>query len=512
MSSRSHLALLCLFALPVVHLSCTADNENEQTRPVVVGSKTFTESVILGEMAVGLLESAGIRAEHRRSLGGTRFLWNGLLSGEIDVYPDYSGTILRETLAAQGFADLASARSHMDSLGIAATSSLGFNNTYALGMTPGRASELGIENISDLRNHMGLAFGFSNEFMDRGDGWPALRDEYLLPQTDVRGVDHDLAYRGLDAGSVDVIDLYSTDAEIAYYGLKVLDDDRSHFPRYEALFVYRNRLAVSKPRAVSALRLLEESITDEAMSEMNRRVKIDGEPEWRVAREFLRNKLSVELPDRDLSSTRVQRIWRRTVEHLVLVGISLTLAILVSIPLGELSARRRRLGQVILGIVGAIYTIPSLALLVFMIPLIGIGGPPAIVALFLYSLLPIVRNTYTGLTDIPLPLTESAIALGLEPMSRLRLIELRLASRSILAGIKTSAVINIGTATLGALIGAGGYGQPILTGIRLDDVGLILEGAIPAALLALLAQGVFDLLEPVLVSRGLRIKPQHAEG
>ena len=161
-----------------------------------------------------------------------------------------------------------------------------------------------------------------------------------------------------------------------------------------------------------------------------------------------------------------------------------------------------------LGVVGIIQTVPSLAVLVFMIPLLGIGAPPAMVALFLYSLLPIVRNTYTGLHDIPIQIRESAQALGLPPRACLWLVELPMASRTILAGIKTSAVINIGTATLGALIGAGGYGQPILTGIRLDDVGLILEGAVPAALLALLVQGIFELSERTLVPKGLRLRPE----
>jgi osmoprotectant transport system permease protein len=199
---------------------------------------------------------------------------------------------------------------------------------------------------------------------------------------------------------------------------------------------------------------------------------------------------------------------RHTLEHLALVSVSLVAAILVAVPLGIFAARRPRLGQVVLGVAGSIQTIPSLALLVFMIPLLGIGAPPAIVALFLYSLLPIVRNTYTGLKDIPSQILESAEALGLPPMARLRWVELPMALRSILAGIKTSAVINVGTATLGALIGAGGYGQPILTGIRLDDLGLIMQGAVPAAVLALLVQGLFDLLERVLVPKGLRLTPQ----
>ena len=240
------------------------------------------------------------------------------------------------------------------------------------------------------------------------------------------------------------------------------------------------------------------------MISMNAAVKIDGKPESLVASGFLRDQVGIEVAA-DVE-TRVHRFWRHTFEHLTLVGTSLGAAILLAIPLGIAAARQRRAGQVILGTVGVVQTIPALALLVFMIPLLGIGGFPAIMALFLYSLLPIVRNTYTGLTEIPLSLRESALALGLPEFARLRHVELPMAMPSILSGIKTSAVINVGAATLGALIGAGGYGQPILTGIRLDDMGLILEGAVPAAALALLIQGGFDLLERVVVPRGLRLR------
>ncbi|MCH8092634.1 MAG: ABC transporter permease subunit, partial [Proteobacteria bacterium] len=255
--------------------------------------------------------------------------------------------------------------------------------------------------------------------------------------------------------------------------------------------------------AVAALLRLEGRIGQAAMGAMNAEVKLKGVAETKVAARFLAKTLGLDVtaPVEGFFA----RLWRRTVEHLTLVAISLSAAIVLSIPLGVIAARRRTLGQVILAVVGVIQTIPSLALLVFMIPLLGIGGPPAIVALFLYSLLPIVRGTYTGLHDIPLPIRTSAEALGLAPAARLRLVELPMASRAILSGIKTSAVINIGTATLGALIGAGGYGQPILTGIRLDDVNLILEGAVPAALLALIVQGMFELAERLLVPKGLRL-------
>ncbi|MGH7137979.1 MAG: glycine betaine ABC transporter substrate-binding protein, partial [Pirellulales bacterium] len=349
-----------------------------------------------------------------------------------------------------------------------------------------------------------LAFGLSNEFMDREDGWPGLKRRYGLTPAEVQGVDHDLAYRGLASGAIAVTDLYSTDAEIEQYHIRVLRDDLDYFPAYQAVLLYRDDLAERAAAALAALRRLEGVISQADMIELNASAKLKRIPEERVAADFLRQKFGLTTQVSDDSF--ISRLARRTREHLYLVAISLGYAIVVAVPLGILAARHRSLGQAILAGVGLIQTIPSLAILVFMIPLLGLGAKPAIVALFLYSLLPIVRNTYVGLHDLPSSLRESAEALGLPPMARLRLVELPLASRMILAGIKTAAVINVGTATLGALIGAGGYGQPILTGIRLDDVGLILEGAVPAAALAVVTQGVFELAERWLIPKGLRLK------
>ena len=472
---------------------------------IEIGSKKFTESVILAEMATALARQAGLEAEHRQELGGTRFLWDGLVEGDIDVYPEYTGTITQEILGDATIEGLPAIREALAPYDIRVGAPLGFNNTYALGMNEAVAERLGIRTTSDLREHPELRFGFSNEFMDRGDGWPSLQRRYRLPQTDVRGIDHDLAYRGLESGTIDVIDLYTTDAEIEYYGLRMLEDDLGHFPEYNAIFLYRADLETRAPGTIEALEKLEGAVSSAQMIRMNARAKIDKVSEARIAADFLDENLDLAAPVEIEEETRLDNLLRWTLEHLYLVGISLLAAILVAIPLGVAAAKLPRLGQVILGTVGVIYTIPSLALLVFMIPLLGIGGPPAMVALFLYSLLPIVRNTHAGLTDIAPSVRESAEALGLTAMQRLRLVELPLASRSILAGVKTSAVINIGTATLGALIGAGGYGQPILTGIRLDDVGLILSGAIPAALLALVAQGLFEIAERFVVPKGLRL-------
>ena len=461
---------------------------------VQVGSKQFTESVILAEIAVQTLRAAGVDAEHRRELGGTRVLWEALRVRQIDVYPEYTGTISEELL--RGEADLAAA---LERNGMRMAGPLGFEDTYAIGMRRPDAARLGVRSLSQLARHPELEIGLTNEFLRRRDGWPRLRQVYGFSDAHVRGMDHQLAYRALRSGNIAATDLYSTDPEIQAADLVVLEDDRRAFPRYDAVLLYR---AVLPEPAVRALASLEGAIPAQEMIAMNARALLDHVPEAQIASDFLRTRFGVASEAKSLGAP--QRIWRRTVEHLFLVAVSLAAAIALAVPLGILAWRRPRLGQTILTLAGVIQTIPSLALLVFMIPLLGIGAGPAIVALFLYSLLPILRGTHSGLTGIAPELLESAQALGLPPGAALRRIELPLAAPSVLSGIKTAAVIDVGTATLGALIGAGGYGQSILTGIRLADTGLILEGAIPAGVLALLVQGLFDLLERLLVPNGLR--------
>lgn len=471
---------------------------------VKVGSKKFTESVILSEIATQLARSRGVAAEHRRELGGTRILFEALERGDIDAYPEYSGTLRQELLPeTRSGGPLGPA---LASRGLRQLGPLGFDDTYAVGMPEALAERLGIRTLSDLAAHPELRLGFSHEFLNRQDGWPGLRARYGLQHLTARGLDHDLAYRAIATGQLDATDLYSTDAEIRQYHLRVLTDDRHYFPTYQALLLYRADLERRAPEAIAAWSGLVGQITAPEMIAMNAAVKLDHRSEASVAAEFLSRRLGVKPEAPVVGESRSRLIWRVTQQHLFLVGVSLLGAIVLGLPLGILAAKWRRLGELVLGVVGVIQTIPSLALLVFMIPLLGIGTWPAIVALFLYSLLPIVRNTHAGLVGIPADLRDSAKALGLTWRSTLFEIELPLASRAILAGIKTSAVIDIGTATLGALIGAGGYGEPILTGIRLDSAPLILEGAVPAAMMALVAQVLFELLERWIVPRGLRLE------
>ena len=478
---------------------------------VRIGSKKFTESVILGEVLAGLVADAGLPVRHRPALGGTRIVYNALVSGDIDAYVEYSGTLIQELLRDAGLDQVADAAEQRRLLserlrrdGIVLGGPIGFQNNYALGMTKPRAAALGIASVSDLSRHPELRLRFANEFMEREDGWPALKAAYDLPQRDVLGVEHELAYRALAAGSADVTVLYTTDAEIAYYDLVTLTDDRNFFRRYDALLLYRADLAERMPEAMHALRSGIGLIDGERMTRLNAAVKLGGESEAAAAARLLAETRGIRIEV--AADGLLVRLARNTAVHAMLVSLSLSAAILVAVPLGIVAAHRRRLGQAVIAAVGIAQTIPALALLVFMIPLFGIGTGSALVALFVYSLLPIVRNTHAGITGITPSLTEAAEAIGLPPRARLWRIELPLALPMILAGIKTAAVINVGAATLGALIGAGGYGQPILTGIRLDDTALILEGAIPAALFALAVQWGFEQAERKVVPRGLRSK------
>lgn len=471
-------------------------------RTVVVGSKAFTESVILGEIAQRTLAGAGVAARHERSLGGSRVLFEALARGDVDAYVEYSGTLRMELLAGEQAATDADLSAALAKRGIASAGDLGFSNTYVLGTTPANAARLGLARIGDLRQRPELRLGFSSEFAERADGWPALRGHYLLPQKDVRGLDHQLAYRALLQGELDVTDFYATDPEILRHALVVLADDARFFPEYRALLLHRADL---RPAAVAALRTLAGRIDAGTMRALNAEATLTGVDESRVARNFVAEAgLAGATAGVKPLATRYGDLPQRVGEHLALTGAALAAAVVIGVPLGIACSRRPRLGRLVLGATGVLQTVPSLALLVLMIPLLGIGFAPAVAALFLYGLLPIVRNTSTGLLDIAPSIRDAALSLGLDARTRLRAIELPLAARSIFAGVRTSAVITVGTATLAALVGAGGLGQPILSGIRLADTGLILAGAIPAALLALGVDWGFARLERVVLGRRAR--------
>jgi len=470
-----------------------------------VGSKRFAESRILGEMITQTASKAGVQAVHKSGLGNTGIVFAALQSGSIDIYPEYTGTISQELLKSKDKMSLADMNARLAPLGLAAGVPLGFNDTYALAMRGDQAQKLGIKTLSDLARHPELKLGLSQEFLKRADGWPGVKAAYGLPFASPQGLDHGLAYEALAAGQIDVTDIYSTDSKIAKYKLRVLDDDKHYFPAYDAVLLYRKDLPQRLPKTWAALSALQGRISAPQMITLNAQVELNNLPPAAVAKAYLSGGKAEAAHETLWSALSGPDFWPETRQHLFLVFASLALSILAGIPLGIWAARSKAAAQPVLSVTGLIQTIPSLALLAFLIALLHQIGPvPTIAALFLYSLLPIVRNTYTGLTDISPTLRESASALGLPSGARLRLIELPLASRAIFAGIKTAAVINVGTATIAAFVGAGGYGDRITQGLENNDNLLLLAGAIPAAVLALLVQYGFDLLDRAVVPKGLR--------
>jgi osmoprotectant transport system permease protein len=492
----------------------TSDAAAADPAPLVVGSKRFTESYILGEIVTQTLNASGRSAVHRSGLGNTGILEQALATGSVDLYPEYTGTVVRELLKREGNPSLEELNRWLEPRGLKAAVPFGFNDTYALAMTTAKARELGIAKISDLfrPEAKGLKLGLSHEFLERGDGWPALVKAYGGAAGTPIGLDHGLAYDAVTAGRVDVIDVYSTDAKLGRLGLTVLADDRAFFPKYDAVVLMR---AAVDP---APLARLAGSIDAATMVAMNAEVELDGKSFAETARKFLAGGFAASGAATSSSSPAagparagpglVARIFapdfgRLAVEHLLLVFGSLALAVLVGVPLGIAAWRWPASEGVLLGAVAVLQTVPSLALLAFLIALVGaIGVVPAVLALFLYALLPIVRNTHAGLRAVSGGMAQAALSLGMTARQALFSVQLPLAAPTLLAGVKTAAVINVGTATMAAFIGAGGFGERIVAGLAVNDSRVMLAGALPAAALALLVQGAFDLAERM--ARGKR--------
>jgi osmoprotectant transport system permease protein len=481
--------------------SCALWGLAHGTERIVVGSKIFTEGYLLGEIAAQTLEaSSPVPVSRKLGMGSTGILFQSLTSGAIDVYADYTGTLSEAIVKDPNLKSLPQIQAAMQKLGLVISGPLGFNNTYALAVREDFAREQGLHTISDLVHIKSrLRAAFSYEFMDREDGYPGLERRYHLelPPQNVNRMEHSLTYQAIDQKAVDVIDVYSTDAKIRKFNLRVLRDDLGYFPVYQAVWVARQAFVDKYPAQWQALEHLEGSIDEETMLGMNAQADIDKKSYAQIASEFRGAKAL----DADSLGNR---ILHRTAEHLWLVAISLLFSIVVGVPLGIAAVRFHATGQAILLSSAMIQTVPSLALLCFLIPLFGVGTRPALVALCLYSLLPVVLNTFTGIRSIDPRHLENARAFGLNRSQILFRIVLPLASPMLLAGIKTATIVSIGTATLAALVGAGGYGAPIVSGLSLNDVPTILTGAIPAALMAWAAHGLFEVLGKYLIPAGLR--------
>jgi len=509
--------LLALFAGP-----------QETPGTVVVGSKSFPESRVLAEvMALLLEEHTDLVVERRTNLGGTAICHGALVNGEIDLYAEYTGTAWAVVLGRSEkvtdplrvFLDVR--RAYRERFELAWLDPFGFENTYRIATTRERAAELGLATLSDAARHPGLVAGFSLEFLEREDGAPGLAAHYGL-ELDARGMEHALAYQALLAGEVDLVDAYSTDGKLLRYDLAVLADDRAFFPPYHAAPVVRAELLAEHPEVAEVLARLAFTLSVDDMVALNHSVEVEGVGFRAAAHGLLLERGLVGEAQSTLADGTARGdvsflaffIARRgetlhlLAEHVGLTLLSVLLAALVAIPLGVLCARRPHLERLALGFAGWAQTIPSLALLAFLIavPGLGLSWRSAVFALFLYALLPILRNTVTGLGEAPPDVVDAARGIGLTKHQILVRVRLPLAVRTILAGVRTATVISVGVATLAAFIGAGGLGEPIITGLTLNDTRLILAGALPAALLALVADALLGVLERRLTPRGLRVR------
>jgi len=484
-----------------VLLACLLPLVTSAAERIVVGSKIFTEAYILGEIAAQTIEGhSRIPVNRKLGMGSTGILFESVKSGAIDVYADYTGTLAEAIIKNPNLRSLDEIAQALAALDLVISRPLGFNNTYALAVKEAFAAKYHLHTIGDLLPLQStIKAAFSYEFMDRQDGYRGMLDRYQLSfnPRQVKRMEHSLSYQAIGDDAVDLIDVYSTDAKIRKLGLRVLRDDRAYFPSYQAVWVARKSFVEKHPVEWRALLTLDGIITEAAMLEMNAQADIQKIGFEQIAARFLG-------AERALTDTQWSKFIDRTAEHLWLVGVALLFSILIGVPLGIAAVRFHAAGQAILLLSAVIQTVPSLALLCFLIPLFGVGTAPALVALCLYSLLPVVLNTYTGINSIDARHLENARAFGLSRTQILLRIVLPLASPTLLAGIKTATIVSIGTATLAALVGAGGYGAPIVSGLALNDVPTILTGAVPAAAMALLAHGVFEVLELLLVPAGLR--------
>lgn len=503
----------------VACVAVKARAQEADNRPIVVASKPFGESYLLCEIFAQLLESRGFKVERKPGLGATEIAFRALRSGAIDVYPEYTGTglvavlhdSLPDSLAADPRAVFAHvAREFESRYGMRWLPSLGFQNTYAIAVRRETAQRYNLRTLSDLaRESPLLTAGFTADFIGRSDGLVGLSRVYGLHPKEVRPLAPAVKYQALAAGAVDVIDGYSTDGLLAKYNLITLVDDRHFFPPYEAAALVNGNFARAQPAAIAALTLLSGRLTESTMRQLNRRVEVDGEDVRTVAAGELAalGLINPQTPSSQTSArgnasgffsymwNRRSLLARMTARHLELVALALLAAVLIAIPLGLLLERGRRIAEPVIGGLGVLQTIPSIALLAFMIPLLGVGVIPAIVALWLYALYPIARGTYTGVRDADPDAVAAAEALGTTPIQRLLWVRLPLAAPVIMAGVRTAAVITVGAATLAAFIGAGGLGEPIVAGLALADTRMILSGALPAAILALVVDGILAIVE-----------------
>ncbi len=489
-----------------------------------IGGKSFTEQFVMGEIAAQLIERhTDLNVVRRLGLGGTGVCHAALVSGEIDLYIEYTGTalvdILREAPQSNASAVYRTiARAYREQFDLVVLPPIGFNDTYTLAVRAADAEKHQWTRISDLAGHAErLTAGFPSEFVERPDGYPGLRRIYGLSFAAIREVDPGLMYDALAGGQVDLICGFSTDSRLTEHDFRLLEDDRGYFPPYFAVPIVRGETLRRRPELADALASITGSIDNDAMRRLNREVDILHRLPANVARDWIERHDG----DGDASAAtstgptaarsrglfelfylRRAELGRKTTEHLLLTGLAMAFAVALGLPLGILIHRIPRIASGVLAMTEVVQTVPSLAMLAFLFAVYGaLGTAPAVTALVLYALLPIVLNTYTGLKHVPADAREAADGIGMSAHQKLWLVELPLALPVIVAGVRTSTVWTVGIATLSTYIGAGGLGDFISRGLSRNDATLTLLGAVPAGLMAIVLSVLIRLIEGRLRGR-----------
>lgn len=463
-------------------LSVSLSHASEPSR---IGSKIFTEGYILSEILAVHLEKNNFSVQRLGGLGATGVTEAAMQNKEIDLIVDYTGGIAKSFLKENGPISIPEINQRLQPLGFEISNSLGFNNTYALAVRKKWAEDNQVKKISDLKKMNRLEAAFTPEFTSRNENWINLRKVYGLNKIEVFQMDHQLAYESIKNENVQVIEAYSTDAKLREYDLVTLEDDLNFFPNYEAVIMTHLGWKYKNPEQWKVLKLLEGQITENQMIQMNGSVDLDKKSFNEVASSFL----NVEA--KSGSQILFFDILKATQEHLVLVIIPVFIALIIGLPLAYVSYKIPQLQSVFGSIASIFQTVPSLAFLTLLIPLFGIGTFPAIIVLSLYAILPIFISSLYGFKSIPETLHLTCYTLKLNPTFKLLRVEFPLALSGILAGVQTALITTVATATLAALIGSGGYGKKIIAGLAVNDMNIVLSGAIPSALMALIFQLIF---------------------
>jgi osmoprotectant transport system substrate-binding protein len=456
-----------------------------------VGAKNFTEQWIVGELYAQALERNGITVERRFNLSGSAIAHAALVAGEIDLYPEYTGTALAVVLKEQARGEasdtvLARVRAHYQRE-IAATwlTPSHIDNGNVLLMRPGT----NIATLSELaRIAPKLTIGLGTEFVDRDDGLPGLERVYGMKFGRIATFSAlALRYGALTERQVDVINGFATDWQIADGALVALADDRALFPPYQLAPVIRN--AVLTPRLAAILDAVSTRLDTATMQRLNGLVERDRFEPAEVARAFLDG---VE-PTR--AGLPLAALGRAMLEHAALVLASLAVGLGVALPLALLAMRRPGMRAALLGVSALFYAVPSLALFALLLPVTGLGTVSAVIGLSLYAAMVLLRGLLGGLAALPQQLDEVATGLGLTPRQRFLRVTVPLLLPAFVASLRTALVAAIGLATIAAAIDAGGLGQVLLTGLAQRWPAKIALSAGAAVLLAIVADRALLLLE-----------------